>query len=306
MMSQINKRNNFMLNSMHMVRNKYKEYLGSLSNNIDKRKKIKDDNDIRKKIKDEVIGSALSFDFSSSAKLASDYMDEVAQAYKSLGLGVVDVKASLSTKLVSGLASGFLQVIMEVGMHWDPILDLPYVPGSSIKGVMRSNALELCKMATDKEKCLRGVLEIFGSGEAFNEAKSIYNLGQFKTTASVGRVVVSNAYPVELSDGKLFEGDIVNPHYYKNNRIVKNEYEVKPVPVTSIAVRRGVKFRFIIGVKPFREVSEISRILFNNELKTPSEPILFLLAYSLSKGIGARTSKGYGYMDIDVKDIKIW
>jgi Uncharacterized protein predicted to be involved in DNA repair (RAMP superfamily) len=111
--------------------------------------------DVRKEIKDEVIEMALRENFSDRVRLANAYMDEVVTAVKRLNIRGVDVRAVVSTKLLVGTASGFLKVITEVGMHWDPVLDLPYVPGSSIKGILRSNALELCK-----EKKVRSVLNM--------------------------------------------------------------------------------------------------------------------------------------------------
>jgi Uncharacterized protein predicted to be involved in DNA repair (RAMP superfamily) len=148
------------------------------------------------------------------------------------------------------------------------------------------------------------VLKLFGSGETFAEAEEVFGFKGFTTEAHVGKVVVTNAYPTELSEGKLFAGDIVNPHYYRDNKVVENEYEVEPRPVTSLVIRKGVRFRFVIGVKELEDAKKLSKLLFNHDLKKPSELVLLLLTYSFSKGIGAKSSRGYGYMDVEV--VNLW
>lgn len=280
---------NFMLASIKKAKDLYKAPSGK--------------EDVRKEIKDEVIEMALRENFSDRVRLANAYMDEVVTAVKRLNIRGVDVRAVVSTKLLVGTASGFLKVITEVGMHWDPVLDLPYVPGSSIKGILRSNALELCK-EKKSEECVKYVLKLFGSGETFAEAEEVFGFKGFTTEAHVGKVVVTNAYPTELSEGKLFAGDIVNPHYYRDNKVVENEYEVEPRPVRSLVIRKGVRFRFVIGVKELEDAKKLSKLLFNHDLKKPSELVLLLLTYSFSKGIGAKSSRGYGYMDVEV--VNLW
>ncbi|BCU70043.1 type III-B CRISPR module RAMP protein Cmr6 [Stygiolobus caldivivus] len=295
---------NFMLTVMKKVK---EEYMSTVMKKRDEEYKAKKrdekheaerDEDITEAVKKEVMKTALEYDFTSKVRLANAYMDEVVTALKSMGLSGVDVRGEVSTKLLSGSAAGFLKLIYEVGMHWDPVMDLPFIPGSSIKGVMRSNALDLCMgKGQGVEECIKVVLDVFGSGEG---------LGGLNTEAKAGEVIVTNAYPVELSDNMLFTGDIVNPHYFKDGRPVTDEYDVEPVPISSLAIRKGVKFRFVIGVKEVKGLKEVAKSLFGYELDKPSEFIFLLLTYSLSMGLGARTSRGYGVMDVPVSSINLW
>ncbi|MGC9113317.1 type III-B CRISPR module RAMP protein Cmr6 [Acidilobus sp.] len=269
--------------------------------------------DWKTRLKEEIIGHALTHDFKRNVDQANEYIDEVADALANAGLDVIDVKANVSTKLLSGFAAGFLAVMLEVGMNWDPILDLPYVPGSSIKGVMRSNLLDLCRSARasnpgDVERCARAVLTIFGSGDKFMEGKYL-KLTNFKTRSHIGAIDVFNAYPVKLANGRLLDGDIVNAHYYRNNQLVKNEYEVVPNPVAHLVVRRGVMFRFLVGVNDLDNASELAYDIFGEEAKGKVKDgvglALLSLAYALGRGVGARTSKGYGIFDIDVNGVSV-
>mgnify|MGYP001772884827 CR=1 FL=1 len=276
---------NFMLTVMRKVKEEYKAARG---------------NDITERVKREVMETALKYDFTSKVSLANAYMDEVVTALKSMGLSGVDVRGEVSTKLLSGPASGFLKLVYEVGMHWDPVMDLPFIPGSSIKGVMRSNALELCEDKGQGVKdCVKVVLDVFGAGEGPGPEG-------VNVEAKAGEIIVTNAYPVELSDNMLFTGDIVNPHYYKDGKPVTDEYDVEPVPITSLAIRKGVKFRFVVGVRKVKGLKEVAKALFGYELDKPSEFIFLLLTYSLSRGVGARTSRGYGVMDVPVSTINLW
>ncbi|BCU67984.1 hypothetical protein HS7_14210 [Sulfolobales archaeon HS-7] len=284
---------NFMLTSISAVKEKYKGSLGK--------------EDMRKEIKETVVNEGLDFDFQNNVELARSYLDEVVTAFKGLKLSGCDVIAVLTSRLLTGSASGFLQLVTEVGMHWDSVLDLPFVPGSSLKGVMRSYALELCRKVNERKRCVESVLKVFGSGDVIDKEDLEYlKVEDLKSQSKVGEIVVSNAYPVELSEGELFEGDIVNPHYYSNGRVVKSEWQVVPNPITSLSVKRGVKFRFIIGMKPTEEAKWYSKTVFNYDLKKPAELAFLLLTYSLSRGIGSRTSKGYGRADIEVSRVKLW
>ncbi|MGC9113171.1 type III-B CRISPR module RAMP protein Cmr6 [Acidilobus sp.] len=300
---------NLMLHLIKEYQTKYKDALNGRLR-CGKKKRQGSLEDAITCIKSEILNEALQYDFGQNVKLADEYVNEVAEGLTQAGLDVIDVRAKLSTRLLSGAAADFLKVIFEVGMHWDQVLDLPYVPGSSIKGVMRSSLLDLCleryhAQSDSLAKCVNAVLSLFGSGEKFFEA-DFFKLKDFKVSPRVGSLVVSNAYPVALQDGRLLEGDIINPHYYRNNDVVKNEYLVMPNPVVHLAVRGGTTFRFVIGVEDLKNADELANVIFNRSVRSSVELALLSLAYALGQGVGARTSKGYGVFNIEgVNDIVI-
>lgn len=202
-------------------------------------------------------------------KLANELTEEIKRALISLGYTVIDVTGKVSYKALSGLSEGLFHLIFEVGLNYDEILDIPYIPGSTIKGILRSNLYSL----TEEDG-----KEIFG--DKSNE----------------GYVIISDAYPVG-ERGKLLVGDIINPHYYKGGKPVKTEYEVNPIPIVHLAVRENTRFRFVIGVDKRAKISDSIKQKLN--VNNASELVLLLLLYSMKTGMGARSTKGYNFFELE-------
>ncbi|AGJ62067.1 type III-B CRISPR module RAMP protein Cmr6 [Saccharolobus islandicus] len=225
-----------------------------------------DKEEIRKKI----IERAENQTFNTS--LSQQLTEEIKSALISLDYNVVDVIGRVNYKAISGLSEGLFRLIFEVGINYDEILDLPYIPGSTIKGVLRSNLYEL----TGDEGN-----EIFGDKER------------------EGSVIVSDAYPI---GEKLFVGDIVNPHYYQGGRPVSTEYDVNPVPILHLAIRENVKFRFLIGVDKRAKLGKIGEKL---NVRNAVELVALLLLYSMKTGLGARSTKGYNFFEVERMEVKV-
>jgi CRISPR-associated protein Cmr6 len=223
----------------------------------------------KEKLRREIIERAekQSFDTSLPQKLT----EEIKGALISLGYSVVDVTGRVDYKAISGLSEGLFHLIFEVGINYDEILDVPYIPGSTIKGVLRSNLYEL----TGDEGN-----EIFGDKER------------------EGSVIVSDAYPI---GEKLFVGDIVNPHYYQGGKPVRTEYDVNPVPILHLAIRENVKFRFLIGVDKRAKLGKIGEKL---NVRNAVELVSLLLLYSMKTGLGARSTKGYNFFEVERIEVK--
>ncbi|MFP3265200.1 MAG: type III-B CRISPR module RAMP protein Cmr6 [Acidilobus sp.] len=223
----------------------------------------------KEKLRREIIERAenQSFDTSLPQKLT----EEIKGALISLGYSVVDVTGRVDYKAISGLSEGLFHLIFEVGINYDEILDVPYIPGSTIKGILRSNLYEL----TGDEGN-----EIFGDKER------------------EGSVIVSDAYPI---GEKLFVGDIVNPHYYQGGKPVRTEYDVNPVPILHLAIRENVKFRFLIGVDKRAKLSKIGEKL---NVRNAVELVSSLLLYSMKTGLGARSTKGYNFFEVERIEVK--
>lgn len=197
--------------------------------------------------------------------------EEIKGALISLGYNVIDVTGRVNYKAISGTSQGPFRLIFEVGINYDEVLDVPYIPGSTIKGVLRSNLYEL----TGDEGN-----EIFGDRER------------------EGFVIVSDAYPI---GEKLFVGDIVNPHYYQGGKPVRTEYDVNPVPVLHLAIRENVKFRFLIGVDKRAKLVKVGGKL---NVRNAVELVSLLLLYSMRTGLGARSTKGYNFFEVESMEVK--
>jgi CRISPR-associated RAMP protein, Cmr6 family len=223
----------------------------------------------KEKLRREIIERAENQPFDTS--LPQQLTEEIKVALLSLGYRVVDVTGRVNYKAISGLSEGLFHLIFEVGINYDEILDVPYIPGSTIKGVLRSNLYEL----TGDEGN-----EIFGDKER------------------EGSVIVSDAYPI---GEKLFVGDIVNPHYYQGGKPVMTEYDVNPVPILHLAIRENVKFRFLIGVDKRAKLGKIGEKL---NVRNAVELVSLLLLYSMKTGLGARSTKGYNFFEVERMEVK--
>jgi CRISPR-associated protein Cmr6 len=227
----------------------------------------------KEKLRREIIERAENQSFDTS--LPQRLTEEIKVALLSLGYRVVDVTGRVNYKAISGLSEGLFHLIFEVGINYDEILDVPYIPGSTIKGILRSNLYEL----TGDEGN-----EIFGDKER------------------EGSVIVSDAYPIGEKPGeKLFVGDIVNPHYYQGGKPVRTEYDVNPVPVLHLAIRENVKFRFLIGVDKRAKLGKIREKL---NVRNAVELVSLLLLYSMKTGLGARSTKGYNFFEVERMEVK--
>jgi len=168
----------------------------------------------------------------------------------------------------------------ENGFVFDPLIGIPMLPGSGIKGLCRQAALILGK----KEEV---ITKLFGP-----EAESSTD------EAAQGALIFYNAYPIHWPRLCV---DVINchhPSYYRelessqSKEVVPNETE-SPVPVFFLAVDSGVTFEFCIGLRGNQKDS-ILDIAFE------------LLDFGLTTlGFGAKTAVGYGVMKRPENDANI-
>ena len=175
-------------------------------------------------------------------------------------------------RFVSGLGCGHPY---ETGFIWHRTLGVPYLPGSSIKGLMRAWVEQWC---TDQER--KEALRLFGNGDS----------DQSNASDEVGTLIVFDAIPI--SPPKL-ELDILNPHYgpyYQDNSKPPADY-YSPVPVFFLTVAKNETFCFFLAPKPGAKTDN------------PKEDVklgLKLLKEALKTlGIGGKTAVGYGLFSED-------
>ena len=231
-------------------------------------------------------------------RIAYDLLTEVSEGLQSNGYCVLDAVLETSTRLLVGASEGSLKGVFEVGMVFDPILDLPIIPGPSLKGAMKSAARSLCMdPAGDGEKCDKVIKELFGTSA--------------KSEAWVGKLIFFDSYPVVIAEAHhegsfkaLIMPDVITPHYYKGGKPVSSELSASPVPVQHVSVAEGVPFRFVIGVTQ-DGVRALERYGSMTDLGNSWALALLSLLLGALKiwGVGARTTKGYGLFEIPGSEV---
>lgn len=161
---------------------------------------------------------------------------------------------------------------INLGFSFDYVSGQPYIPGSSVKGVLRSKFKHYPDAMAE---IVETTLEI-----KLGENKSAF-VSALETDIFDGNDVFLDAvvYDGEPVNGRLMGADYITPH----SSSIKN-----PIPVLFIKVLPGVRFEFRFKLSD----SEINGIKFTAENKKK----LFeeLLKYF---GVGAKTNVGYGIFE---------
>ena len=254
---------------------------------------------------------------SSLDRVSSIYYEPLVEGFKNLGYCIVDVEASLSehSRLLVGASGGMLQAMFEVGLTWDYILDLPFIPASSIKGAIRSwlitRMLEAKSETEERRDCLESILALTGvSPQPFHREELKYVVeklgGQVDaehSEASGGLIIVGDAYPVGKGRGRtgcgLLDYDVITPHYYRGGKPIEDEFEAQPVPVSHLVIAPGTRFKFVIAVERLNRdlLDKIADCIGLKEVADECKLLSFILLSTLTEGIGARTTKGYGMFE---------
>lgn len=164
---------------------------------------------------------------------------------------------------------------LEIGLAWHPYLNLPYLPSSSIKGLIRSY-MEKYEITV----CGLTVSDLFGSKYRSENERS-------------GLLTVSDALPINCID-KLIDVEVISPHYIESRGII-DEARVKPTPLLFPTISRGVKFKLVIGLKETRG-KDVQCIV--NEIEN-------IIREAFLDGIGAKTSVGFGALTVQLQSKKV-
>jgi len=191
-------------------------------------------------------------------------------------------------RLVVGLGN---ESVYETSMTLHHIYGIPYIPGSAIKGVIRSyiitekfgevenGSLDL-KNAEKRALHDQGFCDIFGCPEE-----------SFYKESRQGNVIFFDAFPLsELT----IKPDIMNPHYspYYSEGKPPADYH-NPVPIFFLTVE-NTEFEFTIGIKGKDKIT-IRKGKFGG--KHLLEVGFKWMKKALNEhGIGAKTAVGYGLL----------
>lgn len=247
----------------------------------DKNDKIENPNIIMLKKKNEEI---LNFSLSNYRPNALDFLDRENDTF-------------LLTTTYPGLiaGSGYPHEIsvegeFKLGCFFDHSSGLPVIPGSSVKGVLRSAfkhpdfIKELWKSLSDEKFRLvlttdeinRLELEIFEAEKFIGKKKEEKEKLKPKDWDIFYDAVL------EKGQGKFLGNDYITPHINRKDR--RLDPFTNPVPLQFIKVLPEIKFRFQFDLKNSQVLPQVTK-------KHKTELFKSIL---LHLGIGAKTNVGYG------------
>jgi CRISPR-associated protein Cmr6 len=203
---------------------------------------------------------------------------------------VREINLSTEWRLVQGLG---IESVYEISLTLHHVFGVPYLPASSIKGIVRSWIIteafgsEERLAIQDKQFCTwfgcPAELRIPAEDPSKRDQiiKSIYG------EARQGQLVFFDAFP--RSAPKL-EVDVMNPHYGpyyadRKHSTPPADYH-NPVPVFFLTLSQTT-FQFLVGAKREEEIKAVT--LGGKTIED------WLRAALTSHGIGAKTAVGYGY-----------
>jgi CRISPR-associated protein Cmr6 len=183
-------------------------------------------------------------------------------------------------RLIIGLGGAS---VYETSMTLHHIYGFPYIPASSVKGVLRSWILvNYFNGSEDKN-----AEEKAGKCENFQKI--------FGTQEEAGKIIFFDTFPTKPPK---IEVDVMTPHYgdyYTDNENKKriaptDTMSPNPIPFLTVA---DTPFQFLFGSKDFEINQKLWSFEEGGEAKTLSE---WLKSALENHGIGAKTAVGYGYM----------
>lgn len=209
---------------------------------------------------------------------------------------------------------------LKLGYQLDYTTGLPVIPGSSVKGVLRSafpggyrkaaqrkdiSADEKLLLKLKKDRAKAYIKHLLTKDLALPECSEdiidqledflfgSYESGKASDTAMSSRVIFHDALPVNANRVKVNEkhnlsylgSDYITPHINRNKKNHLPDEMVNPVPIGFLKVLPGVVFRFQFDIKPFDE--KVYKLSEQN-IRDLFEAIL------LQMGTGAKTNVGYG------------
>ncbi len=229
---------------------------------------LKSDKDAAFKLREV---SEKSFQFSEVTKgleKKQELQSEYLASLKENKIQTFTITAKTSSPFITGLGSGHPT---ETGMILDRNLGVPYIPSSSIKGILR--LAYAVNIADGRSEVPDSELEKYFGLTDTNKSRR-------------GQLMFLDAYPRGNVELKL---DIMNPHfgkYYDGTDKQPVETE-SPVPIKFLTVKQGTEFVFNCAYLPLDEKDRS-----DEKVKDDVEK-MFATAFS-KLGFGGKTSIGYG------------
>jgi len=177
----------------------------------------------------------------------------------------------LQSRLLVHTRSPMLSLDMSIA--WDPVFNLPYIPASSVKGVVRAYLEKSEALDLDVDELL----------------------GKSSPGGHVGYVIFFDSYPVSCKT-TLIEPEVITPHYREGEGKI-DETSVKPTPIVFPTIASGttIYFPIAINMKLIKKLPGESKFKKLEDVNTINNLVDNIMK-ALESGIGAKTSLGYGYV----------
>jgi CRISPR-associated protein Cmr6 len=222
-----------------------------------------------------------------------------------LDYDVKHVIISNKSRLTIMRSGGTGEVIYEIGLSLHPILGIPYVPSSSIKGSYRNALYELLTEMVGENSSTAITKLIFGEKLRKEEKRILMSIFQKNESLEqyfdghLSWIEFFDAYPYTYgANNYLIIPDVMTPHYKGD---VKTEFDVSPTPLIHLVIPEGIKFRVVFAYNK-KYLSKIFDQLFRDNKyakKIDLEEILLdTLKVAGFLGIGGRTSLGYSSFEV--------
>ncbi|MEM1583710.1 MAG: type III-B CRISPR module RAMP protein Cmr6 [Nitrososphaerota archaeon] len=202
--------------------------------------------------------------YSQSSFFINRFLDSLEEGLKQhyeqrLGGAVFRVKARAVSRLIIHSRNDTSALLFEYGTILHPIFGIPYIPASSLKGVVRS----YLESIPPSELSLNSIDELLG------------NLGQASS------VVFTDGYPSKEGEkGRILEPEVTTSIYQESIK----EHKAKPTPIIYPAVARGVEFTFFVAAKK-------EAVKYFDKMKGYVKTVIW-------EGVGAKTMLGYGELEV--------
>ncbi|MBF0226754.1 MAG: type III-B CRISPR module RAMP protein Cmr6 [Desulfobacterales bacterium] len=245
----------------------------------------------------EIISKINNFD--TASKIFLERQKKHLESLKLRGYSVCSFKLTTASRLACGLG---ISSLAENGFFMDRVWGIPYLPGSSLKGIAQDWALIELDVFTEKQnrretkRLNKDFIAIFGAQSA-EEGEIMDKYWKDRK----GTVIFLDAVPI-LENISPYDIDIVNPHYsdYYSSKGDKPpaDYE-RPNPNFFLTVKKEIKFQFAIAAKDAKfqfqdkEGKEIDVDISAQKLL--SNATQYLQNALQEHGIGAKTHIGNGY-----------
>lgn len=194
---------------------------------------------------------------------------------------VITLKATLCAPLVTGIGQSHPH---EISMVFDRNLGVPFIPASSVKGIVRFAST--LSILDDYNAGNDETVEINEDG-FFKDEEHVTIRELFGNQEYRGNVVFLDAYPERVPELRI---DIMNPHYGKyysgekeGGKDVPPRDNLEPNPIKFLTVAPGEVFIFRAVAK--KELIEKVKEAFHRALEV--------------EGVGAKTSLGYGRFTLE-------
>lgn len=200
---------------------------------------------------------------------------------ESAAVGAVGARITSSSLLVCGLG---LPHPAGTSLLLDRLTGAPYLPGSSVKGMLREAARLAAAREFPDDVLSQGAAEYWGAN-----ADRVFGAGAEGSGSHLrGGMTFFDAFPSQMPSLKL---DVLTPHYgpyYMDGNPPGDWFS--PVPVYYLAVSPGVEFQFWYRSVPAQGSDKVQDEARVGELLPVALDWL---------GIGGKRSSGYGMFSAD-------